>query len=447
MSTATTGISASDDGTVTYPLNNVGGFSAASVSLTGCVDNTKSSISGTVVKTTLTIACPAALPVAIASGSKDISVTNGEKLSFNAITTLFTGAGCIKPSTVNCKVAVKPTSVAGISTTLAANPTITATSATVGFTETITVTCEFDPANTKDTKSVTANAYTIKQNCNPVAKAWFAINSATYAASATATNVGTYTNFFTQSPSACWTGAKTLSGGTVDYTATPTCKLSSPASTSFAITSDLKVTATPNINGGFNQTVGISCTFPSAYVGTYEVITGSTINSKWTSFTEQCAVSQTPPPISNAYSTIQAKVPLSSFFKFGTCTPTGLSCTSSNTAYLTGVVTTVDGTFSMPVSTVGGYTGRKVSVTCSYGAGTQQVVTSGEATLTQPQCGSAVKSVATKASTKAVTYMFGAAPGTSAITTSTYWTTSTCIQDLSKCTLVSSNKTVGVSLT
>lgn len=259
MSTATTGISASDDGIVTYDLNIVGGFSKASTSLTGCVDNTKSSISGTVVDTTLTIACPAANPTAIAAGSKDISVTNGEKLSFNAITTLFTGAGCIDPSKVTCKVAAKPTSVTGISTTLSPNPTITAISASValGFTETITVTCEFDPLNTKDTKSVTANAYTITQNCNPVAKAWFAINSASYAEKATAINVGSYTNFFTQSDPACWKGAKTASGGTVAYTATPTCKLSSPASTSFAISPELKITATPNINGGFNQTVGI----------------------------------------------------------------------------------------------------------------------------------------------------------------------------------------------
>lgn len=310
------------------------------------------------------------------------------------------------------------------------------------------MTCEFDPTSKTDTVAVTANAYTITQNCNPVAKPWFAINSATYSATATATSVGGFSLFFTQSDSSCWKNAVKTSGGSDAYVAAPTsCVLSSPASSSFAIAaaSPFAVTATPSIDGGFNQTVGITCTFPSAYIGTSEILTGATINSGWTSFTEACAVPQTPPAINNAYSATPATVSLSSFFKFGTCTPTGLSCTSSNTALLSGTVTTIAGTFNMPVSTVGGFTG-KVSVTCSYGAGTQQTVTSGEATLTQPQCGSAVKSVATKASTKAVTYMFGAAQGASTIDLATYWTTSVCIQDLSKCTLASSNKTAGVTL-
>lgn len=224
------------------------------------------------------MACPTANPTAIAASTKDISVTNKETLSFNVISTLFTGASCINPKSVTCKVDTAPTNVQGITTTLAANPTITATASmvSVGFTEILTVTCEFDPTSKTDTKSVKANAYTIKQNCNPVAKPWFTINTATYDAKAAATSVGSYNIFFTESASSCYKGAMTTSGGKTAYVAgATTCVLSSPTSTSFTIgaKSPFTVSATPNVDGGFNQTVGITCTFPPAYIGTANVIT------------------------------------------------------------------------------------------------------------------------------------------------------------------------------
>jgi len=211
----------------------------------------------------------------------------------------------------------------------------------------------------------------------------------------------------------------TTSGGSTAYAITPTsCVAALPTAgasdSTFTIgnqAAEWLVSANSNTEGGFNRTFALQCTYPSAFIGTAEVIKAATYTSQWTSFTETCITKVSPVGAQTVSYTTPVKVPITTFFGFGACkAPANLKCTSNDTSVAGSTVTTIAGSFSLPTVSVTGFS-KVVTVTCTYGAGFGITVVSNTGTFTQKECSGDVKTIAApaKGKSKAITtaYVYG----------------------------------------
>lgn len=124
----------------------------------------------------------------------------------------------------------------------------------------------------------------ISQLCNPVIKPWLSLIGQWYTTSKTAKVLGDWTSFYNSS-STCIPG-----GSTGSYSPT-SCVLANPSQGSFTVdtpANKFQISTLNNIDGGYNYTFGLSCTWAEAKSGSDTIITAGARQSTWTSYSETC---------------------------------------------------------------------------------------------------------------------------------------------------------------